>query len=36
MEAIGRNLPAMSMVFAADLLATQSMIAIETTAVFPD
>lgn len=33
---LGRNFPAMSMIFVADLLATQSVIEIETTAVIPE
>lgn len=33
---LGKNFPAMSMIFVADLLAPQSLIEIETTAVIPE
>ncbi len=33
---LGKNFPAMSMIFVADLLASQSLIEIETTAVIPE
>ena len=35
-QLLGKNFPAMSMIFVADLLAPQSLIEIETTAVIPD
>lgn len=35
-QLLGKNFPAMSMIFVADLLAPQSVIEIETTAVLPD
>lgn len=35
-QLLGKNFPAMSMIFVADLLAPQSLIEIETTAVIPE
>jgi enamine deaminase RidA (YjgF/YER057c/UK114 family) len=35
-QLLGKNFPAMSMIFVADLLAPQSLIEIETTAMIPD
>lgn len=35
-QLLGKNFPAMSMIFVADLLAPQSLVEIETTAVIPD